>query len=181
MNKILQNTLNSYKIFVRNYGKHNKRWVYKDGDGVRYGKILYYPRHPDHQDPPVEPSKLFMVKRIKPFKGNPFWEKRILFDLGIADKTNDVAIVKNTPEMNTLLWKVKHLVKITPIVFPYGEPTENDINYTYLKENGECIVAKEIKVDDERWQAAVEFKDDKKRLDSETLKRDSRLKWLNPW
>lgn len=83
--------------------------------------------------------------------------------------------------MNTLLWKVKHLVKITPITFPHGEPTEEDINYTFLKETGECIVAKEIKVDESRLQATEEFIKDQKRLDNDTLKRDSRLKWLNPW
>ncbi|XP_055700472.1 39S ribosomal protein L30, mitochondrial [Phlebotomus papatasi] len=179
MDKILLSPAIICRLSVRYFGKHNKRWVYKDG--VRYGKILYYPRDPDHKDPPIEPSKLFMVKRIKPYKGIPFWEKRIIRDLGIDESTSEIAIVKNTPEMNTLLWKVKHLVKITPITFPYGEPTEEDINYTFLKETGECIVAKEIKVDDSRLQATEKFVKDQKRLDMDTLKRDSRLKWLNPW
>ncbi|GAB0092963.1 39S ribosomal protein L30, mitochondrial [Sergentomyia squamirostris] len=180
MDKVLLQVVNCLKMQVRNHGKHNKRWLYK-GEGVKYGKTLYYPRDPDHKDPPIEPTKLFMVQRIKPIKGTPFWERRILRDLGIAESTKTMAIAKNTPSMNTLLWKVKHLVRVTPIVFPYGEPTEEDINYTFLKETGECIVAKEIKVDDGRMVATEEFVKDPKRLDNETLKRDSRLKWLNNW
>lgn len=92
-----------------------------------------------------------------------------------------MAIVKNIPETNAMLWKVKHLVNIVPIRFPFGEPSENDINYTFLKENGECMVTKEIKVEDERLNAAVEFSERPERLDGETLRKDSRLKWLNNW
>lgn len=93
----------------------------------------------------------------------------------------DIAIVKNIPENNSRLWKIKHLIKITPIVFPYGEPTENDIHATFLKENGECIVHKEIVIEAERIKIAEDFRNDVKKLDSDTLKKDSRLKWLNPW
>lgn len=90
----------------------------------------------------------------------------------------DVAIVKNIPENNVRLWKIKHLVTVDPIVFPFGEPTENDLNHTFLKDNGECVVTKEIKVDEKRLKAAEEFINDKTRLDQDTLKRDSLLKWV---
>lgn len=89
--------------------------------------------------------------------------------------------MKNIPENNARLWKIKHLIRITPITFPYGEPSEEDIQYTYLKSNGECIVAKEIKVEEERIQATEKFIEKPTRLDSDTLKRDTRMKWLNPW
>lgn len=92
---------------------------------------------------------------------------------------SEIAIVKNIPEVNAMLWKVKHLIKITPIVFPYGEPTQNDVNHMFLKENGDCIVAKEIKVDDARLAATEQFEQKSTRLDGETLRKDSRLKWLN--
>lgn len=43
-------------------------------------------RKPNHVDEPtIEPSKLFRVERIKPIKGNPFWEKRILKQLGVGE------------------------------------------------------------------------------------------------
>lgn len=44
-------------------------------------------RDPNTKDTPIdEPVKLFKVQRIKPMKGNPFWEKKILGLLGIAEK-----------------------------------------------------------------------------------------------
>lgn len=102
-------------------------------------------------------------------------------ELGLDGKASDYAVVKNIPENNARLWKVKHLIKIKPITFPYGEPTENDIKHTILKESGECIVTKEIGISDDRIKAIEEFQNDPKRLDGETLRKDSRMKWLNPW
>lgn len=80
-----------------------------------------------------------------------------------------------------MLWKVKHLIKVTPINFPYGEPTEADINNTVLKENGDCIVIKDIETLNNRLEAAQKFKSDPKILDGETLRRDSQLKWNTAW
>lgn len=163
----------------RSYGKHNKKFLYKDGK--KYENIIYYPRTSDHQDPPVEPAKLFRVQRIKPVKGNPFWEKRLLKDLGLDGKQSDFAVVKNIPENNARLWKIKHLIKVTPITFPYGEPTAQDIKHTILKENGECLVTKDIGPVESRLEARDNFDKQDKRLDTELLRKDSRLKWINPW
>lgn len=50
-------------------------------------------RQPNHVDEPeIEPSKLFRVERIKPIKGNPFWEKRILKQLGVGDLVVSIRI-----------------------------------------------------------------------------------------
>lgn len=92
---------------------------------------------------------------------------------------SDVAVVKNTPEINAMLWKVKHLIDVKPIVFPYGAPTVDDINHTFLKESGECVVTKEIKFDESRMVARDEFDGKAERLDGATLANNSRLKWLN--
>lgn len=92
-----------------------------------------------------------------------------------------VAIVKNIPENNQRLMKIKHLIKIEPIVFPYGEPTKDDINYSFLKENGECVVIKNVNAKEleKRLEATDKFEKDEKQLDGEVLRRDTRLKWLN--
>ena len=79
------------------------------------------------------------------------------------------------------LWKVKHLVKITPIKFPYGEPTADDIKNTFLKENGDCVVIKNIDQLQQRFDATEKFNQDKRILDGPTLRKDSRLRWMNPW
>lgn len=73
--------------------------------------------------------------------------------------------------------RVKHLVRIEPIVFPYGEPTENDINNTFLKEDGVCIVTKEIAPNPERIEATEMFIKRPARLDRDTLKKDALKKW----
>ncbi|EDW26865.1 GL14759 [Drosophila persimilis] len=164
---------------ARSYGKHNKKYLYKDGK--KYEGIIYYPRTSDHQDPPIEPAKLFRVQRIKPMKGNPFWEKRILKDLGLDGKQSDYTVVKNIPENNARLWKIKHLIKVTPVTFPYGEPTAQDVKYTILKDNGECLVTKDIGQVEVRTEAREAFDQQPKRLDTDLLRKDSRLKWLNPW
>ncbi|XP_037049955.1 39S ribosomal protein L30, mitochondrial [Bradysia coprophila] len=161
------------------FASHNKKKVYKN-EGKKYEKLRYYPRDPNYVEKPIEnPVKLFKVQRIKPMKGNPYWEKEILVNLGVSEKMSDVAVVKNIPEVNAMLWKVKHLVDIKPIVFPYGEPTVDDVNHTFLKESGECIVTKEIKFDESRLLARNEFDEKAERLDGPTLKNNSRLKWLS--
>lgn len=92
-----------------------------------------------------------------------------------------VAVVKNIPEINSKLWKVKHLIKVTPITFPYGEPTKDDINYTVMKENGQCLVIKKLEPNPEQVKALEQFDNDNKKMDNVTLKRDSRLKWESPF
>lgn len=89
--------------------------------------------------------------------------------------------MKNIPENNARLWKIKHLIKITPITFPHGEPSEEDINHTFLKENGECFVIKNIDTLNKRLEATEEFEKKEKLLNGEDLRKDSRLKWLNNW
>lgn len=73
---------------------------------------------------------------------------------------------------------MKHLVSVEPIIFPYGEPTEEDINHTKLNESGECVVHKKIAVDKETIEATEKFQKDPVKLDAETLHRDALLKWV---
>ncbi|PZC79820.1 large ribosomal subunit protein uL30m [Helicoverpa armigera] len=154
---------------------------YKAPGGIRYpGGIVYYPRDPDHKDPEHTPSKLFRVERVKSSRHQPYWLKDILKEMHILEGCeNRVAIVKNIPEVNSKLWKVKHLVKITPIVFPYGEPTKDDINYTVVKENGQCLVTKKLEPKAEQIEALEQFENSEKKMNSETLKKDSRYRWNN--
>lgn len=93
-----------------------------------------------------------------------------------------MTVVKNIPDNNARLWKVKHLIKMEPVSFPHGEPTEKDVNHTFLKENGECLVVKEIGDNlKKRSKLLVRSKIENSVMDQNTLKKDSRLKWLNPY
>ena len=137
-------------------------------------------RHPEEfKDPPYTPSKLFRVQRIKELKGVPFYEKRLLADFKLDGKLNDVAIIKNIPENNHKLWKIKHLVKIDPITFPDGFPA--DTKGTHLRENGELRVTKVLEPYEEKLRLTEEFIKKPEKLDGDTLRRNSRLKWLSGW
>lgn len=90
-----------------------------------------------------------------------------------------MAIVKNIPENNQRLWKVKHLVKIDPITFPDGFP--KDVDGTYLQENGELRVSKLLKASPEKLELTERFQNNAEKMDGDTLRRDSRKKWLSAW
>lgn len=74
---------------------------------------------------------------------------------------------------------MKHAVKIVPITFPDGFPGLDD--YTVLHENGELRIIQQVNAYEERLKLREEFKKDTKLLDGDTLRRESRMKWLNAW
>ncbi|KAJ1530376.1 hypothetical protein ONE63_005285 [Megalurothrips usitatus] len=61
----------------------NGKELYPEAPRVQTGKLKYYPRDPDYQDPPYEPTKLLMVERVKPMKGQPHWDRKVLTRLGL--------------------------------------------------------------------------------------------------
>ncbi|XP_043276148.1 39S ribosomal protein L30, mitochondrial [Venturia canescens] len=153
--------------------KPKKLWA---KDGVKYGLVTYYPRYPDHQDPPITPTKLLMIQRVKSYKGNPWWHKKALDMLKLNDLNSDIAIVKNTPQMCAFLWKIKHLLKVTPINTPEQLPDETKCS-TWLQENGDLLVAP--KIDPAREAATQAFITDRKRMDRPYLNDWMRRSWLN--
>lgn len=90
----------------------------------------------------------------------------------------DVAIVKNIPEICARLWKIKHLIQILPITFPRGYPEDGDFNSGYLdKHTGEFFICKDLP--DERIKATEEFISDSHRMDSDLLIKKLRDRWVN--
>lgn len=73
------------------------------------------------------------------------------------------------------------MVEITPLTFPNGEPTEDDIERTLIMDDGRVIVSNSVKPDPQRVEAQENFKNDPLRLDGNTLRERSRLKWIQPW
>ncbi|XP_050428181.1 39S ribosomal protein L30, mitochondrial [Adelges cooleyi] len=148
--------------------------------GIKYPGFTYYPRKGE-KDPPYEPTKLLMVQRTKSYMYNPYWQKKILTDLGLDHKSSDIAIVKNTPEMCARLWKVKHLIKILPLQTPDGLPKDGDYWGTYLGTDGVFRVSQRFRPDPKQLEATDNFETLEKRVDRETVERQCNLKWLNPW
>lgn len=93
----------------------------------------------------------------------------------------EVAIVRNTTKTNEDLYKIKHLIKVTPIRTPNGVPDEGDLGAGYLREDGTFIYSKKLIPDPQRLRLAEDFKTEPSRLDSPTLIKESRDRWLNPW
>lgn len=62
------------------------------------------------------PHKLHLVTLIGSGIRRPWWEKRCLKTLGLT-KRNKKIVLKNTPQNNELLMKIKTLVKVQPITF----------------------------------------------------------------
>ena len=81
---------------------------------------------------------------------------------------------KNTPDVNSLLRSVKHLVEITRVKFPYGLPeNETDLWNCVLQDDGQLVVTKTV------HPVTIEEEDKippKWEMNSETLKKHNRNK-----
>lgn len=163
-------------ILTRNLNKRHFKWY---GEGIKYPGFTYYPRYENFQDPPCTPTKLFKVNRIKPLKGVPYYEKNILKEFKLDGKTSEYAIIKNIPENNQRLWKIKHLIEIVPITYPDGEPQPGD--RTYLKENGELKIVRKLNVPvEKRLELTEDFQKNVKKMDGDTLRRQPRSVFAVP-
>ncbi|XP_052279087.1 uncharacterized protein LOC127877369 isoform X2 [Dreissena polymorpha] len=95
--------------------------------------------------PMDERPKLLMVQRVRTTKGRPYYELNWLDQLGIKEYKKPY-ILKNKENTNKILMKVRHLVEILPVTFPYGPPeSDDDLDHCYMCDNGEFIVKKRLK------------------------------------
>ncbi|KZC09750.1 PREDICTED: uncharacterized protein LOC107187832 [Dufourea novaeangliae] len=159
--------------FVRRFRHYQKSWR---KDAVLYDQVKYHPVKKDHVDPPIVPSKVLMIHRVKPIKGNPWWEKDIIAKLGFREKENKPVFVKNTPEMCIELWRVKHLIKIVPVTTPDNFDAIDDLTEYYAHPTGTIYVTG--KLDPARVKATEEFRNSMKRLEYPNVSEKLRLQWL---
>ncbi|KYN06674.1 39S ribosomal protein L30, mitochondrial, partial [Cyphomyrmex costatus] len=146
--------------FVRHMTVFMRRRIrYKDAkgnpEGIKYEHVTYFPR---------TMTTLTISKSHDCYS----W-------FGYPHK-NDPVIVKNAPDVCAMLWKIKHLVKIVPIKLPDKLPTPDDLNGTYLHENGTFYVVP--KVDPIREEAVEQFINNPKKLNRDIIQEKLRLKWL---
>lgn len=101
----------------------------------------------------VEPSPLHLITLTRPYGGNSWWLKKILWEFGMYRHRKQThkypeyqkAIVPNTPENNQKLAKIKHCIRIDRVTFPYGYPeTEEDLKHMRISEHGEVTFVKNI-------------------------------------
>ncbi|XP_061233921.1 large ribosomal subunit protein uL30m [Neopsephotus bourkii] len=108
---------------------------------------VFQPRPGDHEKyggDPEQPHKIHVITRIKSVIGRPYWEKKIIHDLGL-DKAHRPILHKNIPSVNSKLKVVKHLIRIQPLKLPYGLPTEEEMTDTFLTSKGELIIKRHLK------------------------------------
>ncbi|XP_017886353.1 39S ribosomal protein L30, mitochondrial [Ceratina calcarata] len=158
---------------TRGHKNYTKTWL---KDAVRYEKVKYHPRTPDHVDPPFTPSKVLMIVRVKPFKGNPWWNKIILKKYGLKEEGREPAFVKNTPEACAELWTIKHLIKIVPLKLPEKLPEIDDMTEYYVHEDGSIHVTG--KLDPVRYKATQDYLTSPKRMAMADISEKLRLLWL---
>lgn len=79
------------------------------------------------------------------------------------------------------LWKVKHLIKITPIQTPDGLPEKEDYWGTNLDDEGVFRISKCFQPDVKRLEATEDFEKLANRVDKSTIDKNCRDKWVNPW
>ncbi|XP_063999639.1 large ribosomal subunit protein uL30m isoform X2 [Pogoniulus pusillus] len=108
---------------------------------------VFQPRPEDHEKyggDPEQPHKIHVITRIKCVVGRPYWEKKIIHDLGL-DKAHRPILHKNIPSVNSKLKIVKHLIRIQPLKLPYGLPTEEEMSDTFLTSKGELVIKRHLK------------------------------------
>ncbi|KAM4684079.1 large ribosomal subunit protein uL30m isoform 3-T3 [Amazona ochrocephala] len=83
---------------------------------------VFQPRPGDHEKyggDPEQPHKIHVITRIKSVIGRPYWEKKIIHDLGL-DKAHQPILHKNIPSVNSKLKVIKHLISLCllSLLFP---------------------------------------------------------------
>ena len=88
----------------------------------------------------TNPSPVHLVWRHQTICRRPWWDKVIMRRLGLHSAKNwERALVPNTPHFNRLLWQVKHLIRVKPLTFPDGIPTEKDIGAVKIEDHSGIV------------------------------------------
>ncbi|XP_015790472.1 uncharacterized protein LOC107367292 [Tetranychus urticae] len=129
----------------------NKGWAHK-GKGPRdlEEAALHFKKTLEKEV--TEPSPFHIVFRHKKTNTEPWMIKVKLRSLGLhGSAVGYPVLVPNTPHFNALLWDVKHLIRLKPVIFTNGIPTEKDIGATKLcMFTGKFEINEAFRVNDEK-------------------------------
>ncbi|XP_071951214.1 large ribosomal subunit protein uL30m-like [Antedon mediterranea] len=89
------------------------------------------------------PHMLHAVWRVRGLVRRPYTERKLCWKLGL-DKRFQAKIHKNTPQVNILLRKIQHLIRVKPVILKDGIPEKEDFENCQLKWNGELIIKKKL-------------------------------------
>ncbi|XP_033119935.1 39S ribosomal protein L30, mitochondrial-like isoform X2 [Anneissia japonica] len=100
------------------------------------------------------PHMLHAVWRIRGLNRRPYWERKLCEKLGLHYRFQAV-VHKNTPQVNILLSKVRHLIRIKPVILRDGVPEDSDFENSLLKWNGEFIIRKKVEPTNHNTQPSL--------------------------
>jgi len=152
---------------------------YRINDGEE--KVKYYPLAGEEVDNQPPPAPVLMVQKVKKLHGEPYWNKDYCeqIGLGMPEKIGKLSFLPNTPSVGLLLFKIKHLVKITPVTFPNGMPENfNPDTHGYkLTSKGEFVVTDRPNESLDSIAARASWM----KIELEQIKKEARITWDKPW
>lgn len=153
-----------------------KGWRINDGEE----KVKYYP-HAGEEVNQEPPSPVLMVKKMRPCKGEPYWIKDYLEQIGLGkhEIEGKMCFLPNIPSVCLHLSKIKHMVKITPVTFPNGIPDDfsPETHGFKLTSRGEFFI------NDKPMESleSIAQRADWMKIDADMISREARRHWDKPW
>jgi len=143
-------------------------------------KVKYYP-HAGEQIPEEAPSPVLMVTKVKMEKGQPYWIKDYMRQLGLGwEDVGKICFLPNIPSVGMLLYRMKHMVKIQPLKFPSGIPDDFSPDTHSYKLN---TLTAEFDVTDVPNESPenIAARADWMKLSAEMISKHHRKEWDRPW
>jgi len=167
-----------YEVPYKGYGTK-----VNNGDDL----ISYYP-HTGEVMPEDRPSPVLMVTKVKSKRGEPYWVKAYMDQIGLGGfgggqvslkKVGSRVFLPNLPSVSAVLYRIKHMVEVTPLTFPCGFPEDfhPDTHGFTITNQGEFIVqgAPQESLDSVARRAHW------MKLSTEDIKKEARKHWEQPW
>jgi len=153
-----------------------------DIDDDQHFDIEYHPHvgEKEEWEANYEPPLVLLAEIIASSNGEPYWHKMALEKLGLLTGSyiGKRVAVPNMTHYTSLLYQVKHLVRVIPVRFPNGVPSEAEFDPKMAKmtDTGEFLYHPKIKQVSNEVEAAEE-KSEKLLIQPRTYKRKANLDW----
>jgi len=156
----------------------------EDIDNDQEEDMVYWPHAGEEKEwaaaDSSEPPLVLLVEMTDTSSGQPYWFKEALEQLGLLTggfKGKRVA-VPNMTHYTSLIYKVKHLVRVTPVTFPNGVPSVNDFDPSMARvtDNGDFLYHPKIKANFDEVEAGLEASE-KMLIQERTYKKKAGIDW----
>lgn len=148
--------------------------------------MTYFPHKGEAPWPEdYQPSPVLIVKRVKSLRGQPWWHKMDCERIGLGPytKLSATIAVPNLSYYTALLYRIKHLVEITPVQFPDGlpDPKEFDARNAKVTHDGKFLY--QSKIGDEAKVLLNEgpVPADQMKITKKTHSYEAKMAWSRPW